>query len=397
MKKILMILLILVVIPILAFAAGSHLTISWQFLDTKIRPGSDTTLILTLTNPSSTVSISYIKLYITPSSAITTEDTYFSLSGLNPLSSQQTAIKLKTAFDAPPTGEYVKVMATYYYEGSSEQQETTINIPIKITKEPILQIQNINYSKSMIEAGDSVLLDFDIVNKGDGKARDVRIILNQTQKIFTPLGSGENFIDEIEVNKAVNNQFALVIDPSAAIGVYSIPVSLNYYDETKNTTYSTTKFIGLVISGKYNFVVALESQDVIAPGTSGGANIKIANAGTQDAQFLTVKVKDSDVFKQITPQVVYVGSLDSNEYDTEKFNFKVSSSTSPNFYYPFTLQLEYTDSYGNPYKEIYNVNIKVSNPTELQKEQTFSPILIGIAILVIIVVAYIVYKKIRKK
>ncbi len=374
-----------------SIAAGS-ITITSQVLDSSVRPGGETTVFLTLTNPSATASVTSIKLYISSGPYIISSVSYAEIGGLDASASQQTSLTLKINSAAPSTTSYITAKVTYYTD--STQRETTANIPITIKRIPILQLEKVAYTPNIIEPGNTVTLNIDLKNDGDGSAKDVKVNLNQTAKMFIVKGSPETFIYEISSNNAATISFVLTIDPSISIGTYSIPISLSYSDEIKTSNYSSTKYIGLAITGKYNFVFALDSQDIIVPGKTGFITIKIANAGTQDAQFSTLMVIGSDYFESITPSVAYIGKISSDDYDTEKFTVKAIDSANPGNY-PIQFQLEYKDSYGKPYNETYEINVEISSKEELPRA-SFSPFLILGLILIIALVVFLVFK-IRKK
>jgi hypothetical protein len=375
-----------------SMAAGS-ITITSQVLDSSVRPGGETTVFLTLTNPSTTASVTSVRLYILPGPYIISSVSYAEIGGLDASASQQTSLTLKIDSAAPSTTSYITTKVTYYTD--SIQRETTANIPVTIKRIPILQLEQVTYTPNIIEPGNTVTLSIDLKNDGDGSAKDVKVSLNQTAKIFIVKGSPETFIDEITSKNAATISFVLTIDPSISIGTYSIPISLSYSDETKTSSYSSTKYIGLTITGKYNFVFALDSQDVIVPGKTGTITVKAANAGTQDAQFSTLTVIGSDYFESITPSVAYIGKISSDDYDTEKFTVKASDSAKPGNY-PIQFQLEYKDSYGKSYNETFETNVRISSKEELPKA-SFSPFLILGLVLIIALVVFLVFKIIRKK
>jgi len=320
---------------------------------------------------------------------------YQEIGGLGASSSQQTSLTVKISSSAVSTTSHITVRVSYYSD--STQKETIITIPIRIRRVPILQVTNVKYDVSPIEPGSTVLLSFDLVNNGDGSAKDVRIVLNQSD-LFTVIESREIFINEIKAKRSENVSFLLTINPSASIGTYSVPLSLLFLDETKIESYSDIKYIGLVIAGQYNFIVTLESQSVVASGTRGTATIKIANAGTQDAQFLTVKVLPSDPLVEISPESIYIGSVKSDDYETEDFIFKVDRTTSSGLH-PLNLKIDYKDLYSHSYSEIYGVDVKVSSMEEFSKAHQTGPSLftIGIVVLVVIVCVYYIYKRLKKK
>lgn len=375
-------------------AAGS-VTIGYQVLDSSIRPGGETTVVLTLTNPSTTTSVTNVKLYISPGPYVTPSITYTEIGGLDATASQQTSLTVKASSSASSTTSYIKVKATYY--SGSTQYENSIHVPISIKRIPVLQITDVQYLPSLIEPGNKVTLYFNLKNEGDGPANEVKVVLNQTTENFIVGGSPETFVDIVDSKESESISFDLVIDPSVDVGTYSIPVSLEYLDETKTVNYSATKYIGLTISGKYNFIIT-PSEVAAAPGKSGNVDLEIANAGSQEALYLTVKILPSDPIVQVTPQSKYLGNLESDDYSLEDFTFKVAGTASPGTY-PLNVQLNYKDPYGQMYNETFQVDITVSSVKEFAQTNGGGMSTFTIVILLLIVggIGYFVYRKIRKK
>jgi len=378
-----------------AASTTAGLTVTWQ-VASSVRPGGETTALITLSNPSTTLGINNIKAYISGTNDVSADIASFEIAGLSAGSSQQTAVKVKASPAATASTSYLTVTLNYNMEGSSSQQQTTVSIPVTINRAPTLQIQNIRYSKSEIEPGNTVELKFDIINVGDGTAKNILVGLSQSADTFTVVGSsGQDFIQSIAVNGKATASFNLILSPSIAVGTKLIPVTFSYYDETKSQNFSDTQYIGLTVSGEYNFIVTLDVQDYLLPGQIGTVNIKIANAGVQDAEFVTVKPVETEQFKQITPQVVYVGSLKSDDYDTEKFTLR-AGTVQPGIY-PLKISMTYRDQYGSSYNQTYETNVRVYSAEEIPRTGTVSPLTVVIVVAVIAAVAYFGYRRFFKK
>jgi hypothetical protein len=372
-------LLISLLISFLLFLSSSlavgYLTISWQVLDSEVRPGGETTVFLNLTNPSATERIKTIKLYISPGPYITSSTNYVEIGGLDTGETQQTSLILKISSSAVSTTSYLKVRASYYAD--STQKETIVNIPITIRRVPILQISNIEYNTSLIEPGSIVLLTFDLKNNGDGSAKDVKIVLNQTPKTFI-VEQEESFLEEIGPEESKNISFIITLDPSISVGTYSIPLSLTYLDETRTEDYSFTKYVGLTVSGEPKLTVSTEEVENFYQGGKGEISISIANVGTSDAEFLTVKVSGLGVEKE-----AYVGTLDSDDYDMVSFNIDLKNVKSGK--YSLDLILEYKDPYNKEFSEEKTIEVEVSQrPLEIP---------LGVQIILVLIVIGILYWK----
>jgi len=357
--------LMLVVIAFIFFlnstlAQEASLLLSWQVLDEKIRPGGSTTVLLTLSNPSS-IDARSIEIYITPGPYLTTSTKYQKIDRLNSGASQETSVIVTADSNARSINSYLTVKVTYYDNHS--KKEFSANIPIKIRAIPLLQLINANYNSTFIQPGDMVLLSFDLANMGDGTAKDVEVSLGESN-LFVVKGFSKKFINEVQVGRTVSVSFSLLINPFINPGTYSIPVYLTYTDETKSENYSATEYVDLVISGDYTFLVIVKSQDVIPVGGEGSVTLKVVNAGNQEARFLTLRFYPKTSLLTITPEITYIGNLKSDDYDTVKLKVMTSENMLPGEY-PLEVELEYKDLYGKSYEERHLVYVKIYPPEAL--------------------------------
>lgn len=386
MKKIILLAMILMSVS-LAEAAVTTLNVSWQLSSSTLNPSSIATISLAVSNPGADISNVFINSTTGPYLTITSGGK-IELGGIASGESSQAAISIKVDDNAPSTTSYVSLVVDYYT--STSNYEKTFNIPITITRKPILQIENVSFSTAL-EPGVTSTLSFDLKNDGLGAAKDIKVLFPQMSDFITSSSSGEFFISNLDSSDSSTITVPLTVSPDASIGTTSIPVQISYYDEIRSNNYTDTKEIGAVISGSYNFIVNLDSQDVVTTGTSGSVTVKIANAGNQQAKFVTLKVVPSNNFV-LSPTTVYIGDLNSDDYDTEKLSLGVGS-VSPGSY-PLSFQIGYQDSFGKNYNEIYSVNVKVSSASEYRAaSQSQSPIGLLIVVIVVIVVFVISYRK----
>jgi len=368
-------------------AAITSINVSWQLSTSNLRPSSIATLYVTVSNPGADLTDVVVKAtagsYLKIQSGGETD-----IGAISSLQSSQSAISLKVDDNAPSTSSYVYLEINYYTSTSSYQRD--VYVPIPIIRTPELQIKNVNFSDSL-EPGKTITLSFDLTNEGLGTAKDIVLSLDQSATFIVPQSSGEFFINNLASSEYKTLSFQLAVSPDASIGTATIPVRLTYSDETRSNNYTSTKEIGALITGKYNFIVTVDSQDVLTSGTSGYITIKIANAGTEQANYLTIKVVSSNNFDS-SPTTVYVGNLKSDDYDTEKLLLKVGSVDPGD--YPISLQVSYKDSFGRFYNEVYSVNAKVYSKAEYSlSHQVQSPSAMLIIIVILAIVFFIAYKK----
>jgi hypothetical protein len=387
MKKIIFILIIFLLSIGIAGATAVSLNVSWQLSSNVTRPGAYSTIYLTVANTGVDVSGIIINPtagpYLKVVSGSSTE-----IGDLPATQSQQAAITVKADDNATTTTSYVYLDITYYYGNS--QYEKTFYVPITIRGDPKIQIENVNFNSSL-EPGSNVLLTFDLVNDGQGGAKDITVSLTQNSNFITLGSSGEFFIKNLDRYGTQELTIPLTVSPDASIGTTTIPIELSYYDSSSSTSFTDTQQIGASIMGNYNFIVTLDSQDVIAPETTGSATIKIANGGNQQASHLVVNVIKSNNF-DITPTTIYVGNLNSDDYDSETLSLS-ANQVSPGLY-PVNLNISYDDSFGRTYSQLYPVNIEISsNSAYSLAHPAQTPLSFIIIIVIVAIVLFMIYRK----
>lgn len=376
MRKLVCILAALLVLAIPVFAIEA-VTVVWSVADDTVRPGGQTTVQITFNNPTAVNTPQYINMAVTPGPYLIIPPTSATIASLAPGASQQTALNVKVSPDAISTNSYLTVKVTYFV--SSQAQDTVVNIPIKIRRPPILEIENVSFS-NLPEPGAATTLSFYMFNSGQGPAEELKVSMGQGTNFISTGSSGETVIQELGASESRRLDFPLTINPKAESGIYSIPFTLSYYDETKSNLTTATKSIGLTIGGQAQFIITLDSMKDFYFGRKGTASVSISNNGNAPADFLTVKASSKFGTKE-----VYVGTLDPDDTETIDVEQMLAGATGP---YKLSIELSWKDKFGAPHTETRQLELSpMSTPIDV------SPIII---LLVLAGGAYWWFK-IRKK
>jgi hypothetical protein len=354
--------LLVLAIPVLAIES---VTVLWSVADDTIRPGGQTTVQLTFNNPTATDTPQYINMAVSPGPYLIIPPTSATIATLAPGASQQTTLNVKVAPDAVSTNSYLTVKVTYAV--NSLTRDTVISIPIKIRRIPILEIDNVSFSNPP-EPGATTTLSFYMFNSGQGPAEELKVSMGQGTNFISTGSAGETVIQQLGASESRRLDFPLTINPKAESGIYSIPFTLSYYDETKSNLTITTKSIGLTIGGQAQFVINLDSTKEFYFGRKGTASVSISNNGNAPADFLTVKASSKFGTKE-----VYVGTLDPDDTETVDVEQTLTGVTGP---YKLNIELAWKDKFGAPHTET----------RELELSPTSAPIEISPALILLILV-----------
>jgi hypothetical protein len=385
MKKnfVLVALLCLVMFTSAVVATTSTLSVAYVVADTEIHPGGETTVTFTVTNPSTTTEMRSIEVFLVGGDGLEVSPKNVDIGGLAVLQSKDVTVIVKADGDADTT--IANLNANFkYYPGTSSQKTLSVNVPIKIKNLPTLQILGAEYNKE-VGPGSSVLMNLSIKNNGDGTARDVQIELGDSDAFVAE--TSDAYIGSIPKFTKGVAQFEITIDPETEIGVYSVPVTITYMDENKGSTYIIEKDFGLKVLGSQYFIVSVDGQSGLVPGSRGTVTVKISNSGTTSAEYLSAGFGNN---------LEYLGGIDSDDYESLEFVLDVPSDTEWGMQ-EIDFVMKYRDPFNTEFNETYPVKLMITDP--------FSNVIFGIIGFVVsliplaigLLVVYFIYKKFFKK
>jgi hypothetical protein len=346
MKKYLAVLVFAILLSQVALSADSTLYVTYTAADSSIRPGAETTVTFSLNNPSSTTDIDNIKVNFFTEDGLTVNPTDISIGGVGLLKTKDISVVVKADKDSDSSFGNLRAQFNYY---SPNQKTLSVNVPIKIEKLPTLQLVGTTFDR-MPGPGSTVQMNITLKNNGDGVAKDIQLELGESEVFVSE--TNDAFVKSLGSYVQTNVPFEITINPDAEIGVYNIPITITYLDENKGTSYTMEKTFGLKVSGQHQFIITKESQVTITPGGSGIVEVRISNSGNAPINYLSAGFGN---------ELVYMGAIDSDDYETENFLF-VSSGDIGWGAQDVNFTMNYRDSFDNLYEENYPVKVVVTDP-----------------------------------
>jgi hypothetical protein len=375
MKKILGFLIAvgILLIPQLALGAVT-LSISGQTVPSTLAPGESGTLQITVSN-SGTTDATNVELLISSSSYITFGKQTYQLQTIGAGTSKSVSVPITISSTAPAGSTTVKASLDYREAGGAGEKRQEGSLVINIVGKILLRIKNVTFSEAVIDPGEIVDMKVDIENLGDSRAKDVTIELDLTDLPFVPIESDVvQYLSDIQPRKSKSIDFKFIVNRDATSEAHSLPVTFDYKDDLGNS-YEKTTYIGVPISGEPNFIVSVETVTLKQVGYE--VVISIANRGSGPAQFLSANFPD-----YVSPQEVYVGEIESDDFDTITVSVEPGVSTIP-------MTVSYRDNYNQEFSFERNVE--------------FTPPMVGVdygSIIILLVIAggvYYWWKKKKKK
>ena len=266
------------------------------------------------------------------------------------------------------------------------------------TNDAILAINSVSVDKEFFEPGSSGILKIRIVNEADSLIKDVNARLDLGGIPFVPLGStNEKSAYQIDAKKTHEFSFELLAKPEAESGVYQVPLRISYSDEL-NKGYIKNGTIGIVIGAKPDLSVTLEESKIYESGKAGEVIVKVVNKGLIDIKFANVKLAGSDSYRIISNEEVYLGNIDSDDFETADFDIYIKPTKDKAIALPIIL--EYKDANNKDYSDEIKLSLNLYSSADakkfgLKKENGF----VGFLIVAAIVAAGVLYyrKSMKKK
>lgn len=262
-----------------------------------------------------------------------------------------------------------------------------------------VQITKAITTPSSVEPGKVVSLLIEIENIGEVDAQDVFVKLGLEDIPFA-LNSGASVksVGDLDEGDEETVTYSLTANNDVTSGTYQIPIEVIYSyeaddgNDTKIVRETTEGFVSIIIAGKPSLIVNVDNSYGII-GQKGTVDIQFTNRGRGDIKFLTVNIKDIFGYDVLSNKQVYVGDVDSDDFETISFEIM-----------PFTddpeleMEVQYEDFEGNKYNENYQVKLQTYTTNEARALGLIPPNNNWIfGVVVVLIIIFFIVRKLRKK
>lgn len=292
-----------------------------------------------------------------------------------------------------------------YETGRNAPQEGAVTVRVQ-TIDAILSVASVETVPEKVTPGEAFDIKIKFRNNADSYLKYVSVGLYLIQTLttattvshmelpFTPVGSGIlKTIYQISPGEEAEASFTLVANPDAESKPYKIPVMINYYDDL-GRLYNLSNIVGIVVSAEPDIVLSVDSSTIYGKKETGELILKIVNKGLTDIKFVNIKLKETTDYEVLSPTEVYIGSVDSDDYETADFKIYVKDIEDHKLIFPVIL--EYKDANNNEFVEEMDLEFMVYSAKKLGAENGGSLGTI-IFLLILLVIAYFIYRRWEKK
>jgi hypothetical protein len=253
-----------------------------------------------------------------------------------------------------------------------------------------LTIKDVSTDPSEVAPGEKVDVSIEFKNELDGDIEDIEVLFDLRNVPFAPESVSEIFIDILDEDDRETETITFFVEGDADAGIYKIPILINYLYEDVIKTKTAT--ISVVINSEPS--LSLNVDGVLIRNQKNEVNVRITNSGLNKAKFLEIEIGNG-AYEIISSKKVYIGDLESDDFDTASFEIFLRDSSLVSF--PITLR--YKDSLNNAEVDNVILQAKVYSVEEaerlgiIQKSNSKT----YFSIILVFLILFFGYRKIRKK
>lgn len=241
----------------------------------------------------------------------------------------------------------------------------TTAIPLDIRRSDTeVTVSNVESSPDQVRPGDNFTVNMDVENNApNGIVRDINVRLNlenvrvegetgTIQKPFSPLGTtNEKSINALSSGQNQELQFPLISYPDAQAGLYKIPVELEYTNRDGERV-SREVTITTQVNAEPDFMVNIDSSDLTASLEEGEVSFEIVNRGLANSKFVTVSLDDGNGYNVTSSSHDrYIGELERDDFDTVRYTIDPSTND-----VSYDVTLTYRNAFNQERQETFTLN-----------------------------------------
>ncbi|MDO8625528.1 MAG: hypothetical protein Q7R47_05575 [Candidatus Diapherotrites archaeon] len=156
------------------------------------------------------------------------------------------------------------------------------------------------------------------------------------------IGSTLSYIESLDAGQTADIPMRFGVDTTAEQKTYLVPIQIKYQDENRSD-FSVTRYIGMRIQAQpeLDTYLTYDAKAKPYPGGTVEVTVNLFNRGTGSAKNIVVEAKENPLLDITTEKKVFIGTLDSDDFDSFKFTAHVADSVKAGEPIPLTIRFDY--------------------------------------------------------
>lgn len=235
-------------------------------------------------------------------------------------------------------------------------------------------------------------LEYQLLNYQAYSAQQAKTV---SQNMLVPVQNSQ-YLGSVQPGETRSVKFKVSVSDSAEESDIPLSAVVSYNDPWDTEKSSNVETFGVHVQPEMRFAVDPGPIDIMC-GRSRITNLILTNNGSQTARDAIVRMNALDPFT-VSYDTMYLGDVAPGESVNTTYGIKVKPDAVPGDYY-VTLEVKYYDTQDDPHvtKIIRKAITVLPPPTIWEIMMENWPLVLGLALLAIIGIAYMVYKWMNRR
>ncbi len=267
------------------------------------------------------------------------------------------------------------------------------------------QIELISSFPLRAHPGETVEMNLTLKNTGSSNAINVLVGSEEDRTVTStgvvverqiyPLGSGFSYVSGLAPGKQATAKLMLSVNYEANIQTYLVPMTVKWQDENK-TDYSVTRYLGFKVTDEPALdSIISETEPLPFPGGKTEVTVDLFNRSLAGTRNVVVEVS-SEAATKINPQKIFIGSLESDDFDSFKTDIWLKPGTQPGEH-PLNLKISYRGSDNEELVLETSLPLQVVSAAEAQAAAGGDSSGLFLLLIVVVVVGFWWWRRRKKK
>ena len=209
------------------------------------------------------------------------------------------------------------------FETQTGEVSITHRVPVEVRSDSDLLSVSSGQGAQRVPPGGTSEVSLSLDNMAEGQLKNVLISADFSEVPLTATGTSTRTISSVEPGDSTGVSYSLGVDESASNGVYNVPLTVEYENEA-GSDFTREVTAGVTVGGRPDLQVGFSgSESRLTSGTQSPVTLRLTNQGQGTADFVSMRLQESDIYDVIGSRSVYIGEMEPDDFQTAEFDLYV--------------------------------------------------------------------------